>query len=199
MTQDPRTIAFYDSAADRYADLTQTGAPDADLQAFMDLLQPGGRVLDLGCGPGQASHHMRAAGFDPDPVDASQGMIDLARDSHGLPARRMTFDDLDAANAYDGVWANFSLLHAPRASLPGHLKAIATALRPHGIFHIGMKTGAGAARDAIDRLYTYVTVPELTGLLTDAGFAVLTTREGREKGCAGTLDPFVIMQARKNG
>lgn len=199
MNVDAKTIAFYDSAADRYANLTSTDTPDASLLAFMQLLPKGAHVLDLGCGPGHASYHMVRAGFVSDPVDASVAMIARARDSHNLPARQMTFDDLDAVADYDGVWANFSLLHAPRADLPKHLTAIATALRPDGLLHIGMKTGTGASRDSIDRMYTYVTVAELTTLLQDAGFAPLTINEGREKGCAGTIDPFVIIQARKHG
>ena len=43
---DARTIAFYDSAADRYDNLTKSGAPDADLLAFMGLLPEGAHVLD---------------------------------------------------------------------------------------------------------------------------------------------------------
>ena len=196
---DERTIAFYDTAAQRYDNLTKSGTPDADLLAFMELLPEGAEVLDLGCGPARASVHMRAAGFRPDPVDASVGMVNIANDSHDIGARLMTFDDLDAVERYDGVWANFSLLHAPRTDLPRHLAAIAAALKPAGVFHIGMKTGTGEARDAIDRKYTYVGVDELQGLLGDAGFEIIATRTGRDKGCAGTLDEFVIMQARKNG
>ncbi|WP_373634790.1 class I SAM-dependent methyltransferase [Yoonia sp. SS1-5] len=195
---DARTIAFYDTAADHYADLTDTDAPDANLLAFMALLPQGGQVLDLGCGPAHASVHMRDAGFRPDPVDASTGMVTLANETYDIGARLLTFDAIDMVAAYDGVWANFSLLHAPRAALPIHLDAIATALRPQGILHVGMKTGAGELRDRIDRKYTFVTVPELTGLLEDAGFDIIDMVEGREKGCAGTVDPFVVMRARKH-
>ncbi|MEJ6399275.1 class I SAM-dependent DNA methyltransferase [Yoonia sp. 208BN28-4] len=194
---DAKTIHFYDTAADRYDNLTKRGAPDAHLLAFMDLLPEGADVLDLGCGPARASVHMRDAGFHPDPVDASSGMVKLANDAHDIGARLLTFDDLDMVAAYDGVWANFCLLHAPRTDLPRHLAAIATALRPSGVFHIGMKVGEGEDRDHIERKYTYVTVTELRGLLEDAGFTILGIDEGREKGCAGTVDPFVVMRARK--
>lgn len=196
---DARTIAFYDSAADRYDNLTKSGAPDGDLRDFMALLPEGARVLDLGCGPARASVHLRAAGFRPDPVDASAGMVTLANEAHDIGARLLTFDELQAEAAYDAVWANFSLLHAPRADLPRHLAAIARALKTGGVFHIGMKTGEGDLRDGIDRFYTLVTVPELTGLVTGAGLTVIATREGEGKGCAGTIDPFVIMRARKDG
>ena len=195
---DKPTIAFYDSAADRYDNLTKTGAPDDDLRDFMALLPDGAHVLDLGCGPARASVHLRNAGFHPDPVDASEGMVTLANEAHDIGARLMTFDELDAVATYDGVWANFSLLHAPRADLPRHLAAIATALKPGGVFHIGMKTGDGDLRDDIDRFYTLVTVTELQGLVRDAGLTVIALREGEGKGCAGTIDPFVILRARKD-
>jgi hypothetical protein len=100
--------------------------------------------------------------------------------------------------AYDGVWANFSLLHAPSADLPRILSAIATSLRDGGVFHIAMKTGTGETRDEINRLYSYVTLPELRGLLESAGFDLLSTVEGHEVGCAGTNDPYVAMLGRKH-
>ena len=196
---DQKTIATYDAKAADYVKLTSTDAPEPSLQAFIDLMPPQGRVLDLGCGPATASAHMRAAGLLPDAVDASKQMVALANETHDIGARVGTFDDVTEHNAYDGVWANFSLLHAPRADLPRHLAAIANALRPGGTLHIGMKTGNGMQRDAIDRLYTYVTVAELQKLLENAGLAVTHLEEGQEKGMAGTIDPYVLMRARKDG
>lgn len=198
MTPDAKTIATYDARAGDYKKFTQSDGPDATLQAFIDLVAAGGRVLDLGCGPATASAHMRAAGLVPDPVDASPGMVDLANQTHAIGARLGTFDDIEQTAGYAGVWANFSLLHARRQDLPRHISAIYHALAPAGIFHIGMKTGSGAKRDALDRLYTYVGVGELQGLLTGAGFTILDTTEGAERGLAGTVDPFVIMTGRKD-
>ncbi|MCG3269253.1 class I SAM-dependent methyltransferase [Yoonia sp. I 8.24] len=194
---DQDTIATYNAKAADYAKFNKTDHPDADLQAFIDIMPKGAHVLDLGCGPASASAHMRDAGLLPDPVDAAQGMVDLANQTHAINARLARFDDITAIATYDGVWANFSLLHAPRAALPGHLQDICNALKPGGIFHIGMKTGTGKARDAIARLYTYVEVVELKDLLHAAGLTVVFTREGVGKGLAGTNDPFVIMRAKK--
>jgi SAM-dependent methyltransferase len=194
---DARTIAVYNAKADDYARMVDAGGPDQTLRDFIAALPEGARVLDLGCGPGGASEHMRAAGLDPDPVDASPAMIALAKERFGLDARIGTFDEIAGEAIYDGVWANFSLLHAARADLPRLFAALARALRPGGLFHVGLKTGTGEARDAIDRLYTYVTVEDLHRLFADAGLAVLSTREGSETGLAGTDDPFVLCLARK--
>jgi len=197
MGADAGTLAAYAARAGDYAARFASARPDADLVAFIDALSAGGRVLDLGCGPGSASAHMRAAGLNPDPVDASPEMVALANATFDIGARAGLFEELDAVAAYDGVWANFSLLHAPRAALPGHLVAIARALKPGGVLHLGMKTGAGEARDALGRFYAFVSVEELQELLAAAGLRVVALREGAERGLAGTLDPFVVCRAVK--
>jgi SAM-dependent methyltransferase len=195
MNTDAKTVAVYDAKAADYADRFAGEKPDRHLQSFIGALPKGGRVLDLGCGPANASAFMRDAGLLPDPVDASAGMVRLANERYEIGARLATFDDIGGVAEYDGVWANFSLLHAARGDLPRYIAAIHRALKPGGIFHIGMKTGTGAARDGIDRLYTYVGREELSGLLTDAGFTVTDTTEGTEVGLAGTNDPFIICRA----
>lgn len=196
---DLKTISFYDTTAEQYANVFESGTPSPQLIEFMSLLPESAEVLDLGCGPARASVHMRAAGLRPDPVDASWGMIDLANDTHQIGARYLTFDQIDMVSVYDGVWANFSLLHAQRADLPRIFKAISTAVRPGGVLHTGMKTGQGESRDRLDRRYTYVTVEELRNMLEAVEFGVIAIEEGQEVGCAGTNDPFVVMRARKNG
>jgi hypothetical protein len=116
---------------------------------------------------------------------------------NGVTARQGTFDDLDAVDAYDGVWANFSLLHAPREKLPLHLAAIVRALRAGGVFHIGMKTGAGTTRDHLERKYTFVSETELRDLLTDAGLEIVAQDVGHEVGLAGTDDWWIVVTAAK--
>lgn len=197
MSVDARTIAVYDARAGDYDDRFRQDRPDRHLQAFIDALPHPARVLDLGCGPATASAFLRAAGHDPDPVDASPAMVALANERHAIGARLASFDEIDAVAAYDGVWANFSLLHAARSDLPRHLGALHRALKAGGLLHLGMKTGTGEGPDALGRFYCYHTVAALRGLLTDAGFTVLAETEGAEKGLAGTLDPFVILLARR--
>jgi SAM-dependent methyltransferase len=196
MTADARTLAAYAANAAAYAARFDQDQPDAPLAAFIAALPPAAHVLDLGCGPASASAHMRAAGHHPDPTDASPEMVALANARHAINARVATFDDLTATAQYDAVWANFSLLHAPRAALPTYLSAIRTALKPNGIFHIAMKTGSGEQRDRLDRLYTYVTPDDLTAILHAAGFTILTTHTGVERGLAGNDDRFIAILSR---
>ena len=194
---DDRTIAVYDARADEYAKMTASDKPDANLQAFIDVIPPGGHVLDLGCGPAAASAHMRNAGLVPHPIDASLAMVALANKTYDIGAVVGTFDDVTGSAIYDGIWANFSLLHAPRADLPRHLAALVEALKTGGTLHVALKTGDGSKRDSIDRLYTFLTVQELQDLLTDSGLRVNFTTEGMDKALAGTDDPWVLCRAIK--
>jgi len=190
---DKRTIGVYDSQAEKYSELVSTTAPDADLQAFIDAVTPGGRVLDLGCGPGNSAAMMRDAGLEVSASDASAEMVRIARDTHGIDAQLARFDELTAVNLFDGIWANFSLLHAPKPEMPAHLAAIKRALKPGGIFHIGLKIGQDTARDKIGRLYSYYEEDELMGLLNEAGFTPRVPRFGAGKGLDGSMAACIIV------
>ena len=195
MSTDPRTIAAYSANAADYATRFGDEAPGTAHHRFADLLPRGGHILDYGCGPGRSAAIFQLEGFSIDAFDATPDMVELAQ-SRGVPARLATFDDLDATDLYDGIWANFALLHAPRDALPRHIGAIAQALRPRGILHIGMKLGTGEHRDRLDRLYTFVSRDELADLLADAGFSLLHERIFEEAGLAGTVDPGIVVLAR---
>lgn len=196
---DKETLDVYDARAEDYATLVTSDAkPDADLQAFLDGLPSGSHVLDLGCGPGNSARLMAEAGHTVIATDASTEMVKLAASHPGVTAHHATFDDISGTNLYDGVWANFSLLHAERDSLPRHLAALSKALKPNGLFHIGMKSGTGSKRDSIGRKYTYVTKDELDHLLADAGLTSTSHRTGEGVGLDGVMAPWILMQARKH-
>lgn len=196
MTQDDQTIRVYGAEVDRYAAVFTPPENDPALSAFLAHLPPGSAILDLGCGPGFAAAYMAKAGHVPTATDATPEMVAMAAGHPGVSATVATFDDISGTDIYDGIWANFSLLHAPRSALPRHLSALAQALKPGGIFHIGMKIGTGEHRDKIGRLYTYVTEDELIGLLHDVGMRPLDTRTGADPGLDGTVAPWVTILAR---
>jgi trans-aconitate methyltransferase len=55
---DEETLKVYADKVDDYAKLVTRGTPDRDLQDFIDGIPAGGRVLDLGCGPGNSAAMM---------------------------------------------------------------------------------------------------------------------------------------------
>lgn len=198
MSRDAETLAVYAAKAGEYAELFARGEPDTDLQAFIKMLPKGAHVLDLGCGPGNTAAILLDAGFSVEARDASPEMVALARSKFGIKARLETFAELSDEEMFDAVWANFSLLHAPKADFPGHLLQIATSLKPGGVFHLGLKLGAGEARDTLGRRYAYYSEKELAGLLEAAGFEVAISRTGSARGLAGSDEPFIIILCRKH-
>ncbi len=192
---DQNTISVYDEQAAKYASMTESEARDKQLLDFIANVPYDGHVLDLGCGPGHCATAMAKHGLRVTAIDASAEMVTMAAKHEGVTALQGTFDDMQDIATYAGVWANFSLLHAPRADMPRHLKSIAKALLPAGRFHIGLKLGESESRDALGRFYTYYTVEELTDLLTNAGFTITKTTLGRGAGLSGEVSDWITVAA----
>ncbi|MBM7067102.1 bifunctional 2-polyprenyl-6-hydroxyphenol methylase/3-demethylubiquinol 3-O-methyltransferase UbiG [Actibacterium sp. 188UL27-1] len=192
---DEQTLGVYDMQAADYAKRFATDRPDPRLDAFLAEMPAGAHVLELGCGPGRTAARMIAAGLTVDAVDASAGMAAQAKAQFGVTVRVASFDQIEGTKIYDGIWANFSLLHAPRAKFPGHLAALHTAAKPGARLHIGMKQGTGEGRDSLGRHYAYYRENELTDLLSQAGFSVTKSDLGDAMGMAGAREPWIIQTA----
>jgi len=194
---DTKTIEAYNQNAEDYHTRFRIDEPNKALLLFIENVSEGGKILDLGCGPGHWTALIRDAGFEVDATDASEEMVRIARDEIGVNARVATFADLSGTGVYDGVWANFSLLHAERDAFPVHLTAVYEILKPGGAFHIGMKLGTDANRDRLNRFYTYYEENELHDLLQSAGFEIINTKTGKEVGLAGNEDAFALVLSLK--
>ena len=193
---DRETISVYDSQAADYAAMTDDhNRADPRLEAFIAACPAGGLVLDLGCGPGTSAAAMARAGLVVEATDASAEMVRMAARHPGVSARQAVFSDIDAVGRYDGIWANFSLLHAPRADFPAHLSALHRALKPGGRFMIGLKLGTGEGRDRLGRYYTYYTESELDDYLRQAGFTPVERKLGRGTGLDGSESDWISVAA----
>lgn len=193
---DSETLGVYAARAADYADLAAQERPRPHLKAFLAQMPDGARILDLGCGTGEAAAIMAASGYKVDAWDASPQMAEEGHARNGVDITVAAFDALDAVDTYDGIYANFSLLHAPKSEMPGHLARIARALKTKGLFHIGLKTGDGEKRDSLGRFYAYYQDAEMTNLLTDAGMEVECRSFGVTQGLDGQMAPWIMLRAR---
>ena len=174
---DEQTLRFYADNAMVYTGRVR-GERSAELLAFLGSLPPGARILELGTGGGDDAASMMAQGFDVQPTDASPELAAAARARIGRPIRLMRFDELAEQDAYDAVWANACLLHAPRDELTDDLNRIHRALRPGGLFVASFKAGNGEGRDQFGRYYNYPDRATLEAHYTSAApWAELTMTE----------------------
>ena len=193
---DPQTLGVYNSQKDDYLRLMWDYADsDPNLSRFLTAMPKGARVLDLGCGPGAYARHFAAAGLRVEAWDAAEEMLAHAAALPGVSARLARFEDLNAADRYDGIWAYFSLLHAPRTALPQHLNAIARALRPGGTLFLGMKLGKGGRRDSLGRHFEYYSQQELDSALHAAGLQPRAHWFKEAAGLEGPLYQSVVIKA----
>jgi len=150
---DDDTLQFYRRNAEAYAGWAK--APSTRLVGFLAMLPEAGSILELGCGAGNHSREMLARGFSVRATDGSPEMAEIASQRLGHPVEAMLFHELDAREAYDGVWASACLLHVPRDELGGILARIHRALKPGGLFYASYKVGHGDGRDSLGRYYNY--------------------------------------------
>jgi SAM-dependent methyltransferase len=193
---DKETLQFYRRNAEAYADRAK--GPSIRLTGFLSLLPSGGSILELGCGAGNHSAEMLAAGFRVRATDGSPEMAEIASRRLGHPVEAMLFDQIDAYEAYDGVWASACLLHVPRDELAGILRKIHRALKPAGAFYASFKVGDGDGRDTLGRYYNYPSPEWLQATYTAAGqWKSLTSDTSVSRGFDETPAKMLHLVVRK--
>jgi SAM-dependent methyltransferase len=148
------TRASYDTMADAYAErfrdeLAAKPLDRAQLAGFAELVRVagGGRVADLGCGPGRLTGHLRDLGLDVFGIDLSPRMIELARRAH--PGLRFEVGSLLGLDLPDGclggIVAWYSTIHLPDERLPEAFAEFHRVLAPGGYAQFAFQAGDGIA------------------------------------------------------
>ena len=194
---DPATLAFYAAEASAYTSWGQD-APSEQLESFLARLQPGAAVLELGCGAGRDSEAMIARGFDVTLTDGVPEMAAAAARRLGRAVAVLRFDELDAVSRYDGVWAQASLLHVPRAAVGDTVASIDRALRPGGWHFASFKGGGVEGRDRLGRYFDYLSTEEVETVYRDAGeWAVVDLADYKGSGYDGVCTPWTALTVQK--
>jgi SAM-dependent methyltransferase len=187
------TIGSYDAYADDYAAGT-SAMPDtvaANIARFVGAVGSGARVLEIGSGPGRDALALEQIGLSVRRTDVSRGFVRYLRSAGYVadqvdPLRDDLTDPLRDGAAYDGVWANASLLHVARESLPIVLRRLAAVTRPGGILHLTLKEGDGErwsvhGHVGAPRFFTFWREKALREVLHQAGWEVDEVRYGESE------------------
>ncbi|MFJ6084362.1 class I SAM-dependent DNA methyltransferase [Streptomyces sp. NPDC092369] len=142
------TRTFYDTIAEDYADLFRTELTKpvdrAMFAAFADLVGPGGRVADLGCGPGRITAHLASLGLSVVlGLDLSESMLAIARREN--PGLRFEHGSMLAVDLPDGSLAGavswYSSIHTPVEKLPALFAEFLRLLAPGGYLLLAFQIG----------------------------------------------------------
>jgi len=158
------TLKFYNDNAESYVEQTRNGDMQALYDKFLVLLPDKAYILDFGCGSGRDSKYFLEHGYTVTAIDGSERLCELASDYIGQPVKHMMFDELDAEEKYDGIWACSSILHVEREELPDILKKMITALKTGGVIYTCFKLGDKC--EVIDgKYYNFLTKDILQSML----------------------------------
>jgi len=194
---DEATLRFYAQEASAYV-ARPTGGASPRLDGFLALLPAGARILELGCGGGRDSEAMLARGFDVEPTDGVAAIAAQAEARLKRPVRVLRFDELDAVERYDAVWAQASLLHVPRPTLPRVLALVRRALKPGGLHFASYKGGGAAGRDRFARYFNYPTRAEIVDAYRQAGeWETVSVVDYDDVGYDGRQGPWVGVTVRR--
>ncbi|MFE2373868.1 class I SAM-dependent DNA methyltransferase [Streptomyces sp. NPDC059398] len=175
----------YDAAASTYAQLFRDTLRDsfldrAILGAFAEAVSAGGggRVADLGCGPGHITAHLGELGLDAFGVDASPAMVGLARQAY--PGLKFDVGSMAALRIPDanlgGVLSRWSIIHTPPRELPPVLAEFHRVLAPGGHLLIGFSATDDPSHPA--QVFDHAVAPayrwspdRLAAMLRESGLA----------------------------
>ena len=162
------SIAYYDKNAQTFfAGTVSADMADGRLR-FLEALSPGSRILDAGCGSGRDALAFKQLGFDVTAFDGSAEMVRMASAHTGLEVLQLTFEEVCWRDAFDGIWANASLLHVPRNQLVGVMRKLRDALMVGGIWELSFKPGAGEGV-AFGRWFTNLSEADVPALVDEVG------------------------------
>lgn len=209
--EDPclESVSTFDKLADRYAQkYFALDQYDRFYQMLLDCLPaPGAAVIDVACGPGNASAYFTRVRPDLSVlgVDLSPRMIEQARSR--VPAAE--FQVLDCRNLqelrrqFDGAVFAFGLSYLSDADADRFFVSLNQVMCPTGVLLLSTVAGAVASADfesssTGDRVFMVIRTPEEVGRLVEAyGYRVEFLETIASPAQATTQTRDVVLLARK--
>lgn len=153
------------------------------IDAFVERVRPGGRVLDLGCGSGRpVAAYLIERGFQVTGLDSSPSLIGLCQNR--VPHHEWLVGDmraLDLGRRFDGILAWYSLFHLHFDEQRAMFPRFAAHAGPGAplIFAAGPRHGEAIGEWQSEPLYHASLAPgEYRALLESNGFDPLLFRPG---------------------
>lgn len=138
-------INTYNSTVKEYASHEfENSSMEKHYKKFLSLIPKKSKILDVGCGPGQASKKFADEGHEVIGIDLSEKMIEFAKEKiANAKFIVMDIEDIRIKERFDAIWAAFVLLHILRDKHKKIISKLFELLKPNGILYLGMIEGEG--------------------------------------------------------
>ncbi|MEO8905598.1 MAG: class I SAM-dependent methyltransferase [Polyangiaceae bacterium] len=196
-----RTLGHYNANAERFWEGTRDHDVTQNYEALLGALGNAAplRLLDFGCGPGRDLVALSALGHTLTGLDGSAKFVRMAREHSGCAVLEQSFFELDLGEArFDGVFANASLFHVPRALLPRVLAELFASLVPGGVLFCSNPRSFDVDSEGFngERYGSYLTTEGWLSAIALAGF-VVEQHYFRPAGLSPAQQPWLAVVARK--
>jgi SAM-dependent methyltransferase len=170
------TLAHYEGRAEEFREGTRDHDVTQNIEALLRHIAaaPPFTILDFGCGPGRDLKAFAARGHVAIGLEGAARFVAMARADSGCEVWQQDFLALDLPESrFDGVFANASLFHVPRAQVPRVLRQLHATLRAGGVLFCSNPRGTNEEGWNRGRYGAYHDLETWRGLVTAAGFTEL--------------------------
>jgi ubiquinone/menaquinone biosynthesis C-methylase UbiE len=194
----------YDNIASQYDAYRDPFNNEAELNELMSLVEPGGHILDAGCGSGVVSRALIDNGFQVTGIDISQKMIGIARQL--VPDAEFIVGDMIALEfdneTFDGIVSTYAVFHIPRTMHFSLFQDLHRLLKKGGalLFSIGSRETDGTDGvwewedfQSVPMFWSYYPPSKTIELLESAGFQIVFSRNVEQ---AGETHHWILARAK---
>lgn len=172
------------------------------------ITQPNGKILEIGCGPGNITKYLlsKRPDFDIFGIDIAPNMIELAKKNN--PSARFAVMDCrqidQISEKYDGIVAGFCLPYLSQADSRKFIADCYSLLNEGGLIYISFvegdpnKSGFQVSKSGDRSYFYYYQLDELKKNLIESDFGVLTVFKVEYTNSANQIDFHTIISANKN-
>lgn len=135
------TLDYYNQHATQYVDSTINVEFDSVQNRFLQWLPDGAFILDFGCGSGRDTKYFLEKGYCVDAIDGSEEFCKIASANTGIEVKQCLFEEFEADEMYDGIWACASILHLTKEKLRRVVPKMVRAVKDGGALYVSFKYG----------------------------------------------------------
>lgn len=196
----------YNKIAQKYTDAYWDDTSDFSfVNEILSTIPKGGKVLDIGCGPGNFTQYIKTQDFEVEGIDISEKMLEIAK--RKVPEgifKQMDMRSLEYENnTFDFILSSFSLIHIPSNEVISTLKEWNRVLKNGG--KLGLITQKGKKDQVViesfmpseKMFFNFFTAETIRTFLKQADFIVSKIEEKKTTEGESLTDTFIYTIAEK--